>query len=96
MHSNKVIIIFYCEHLLRNDCEPTVLLERERNLPVIQNLKYMVLQDNIQFFLSQSLNLALFKLKGQAVRNKPTYLVILHNIKFLYFTQKFLQKFLML
>jgi hypothetical protein len=88
--------MFYCEHLLTNVCEPTVLLERERNLPVIQNLKYMVLQENIQFFLSQSLNLTLFQIKGQAVRNKLMYLVILHNIKILYFTPKFLQKFLML
>jgi hypothetical protein len=87
--------MFYCEHL-RNVCEPTVLLECAGNLPVIQNLKYLVLQDNIHFFLSQSLNFTLFQLKGQAVRKKPMYLVILHYIKILYFTPKFLQKFLML
>jgi len=48
----KVIIMFYCEHLLRNVCEPTVLLECEGNLPVIQNMKYLVLQDNTHFLLS--------------------------------------------
>ena len=88
--------MFYCKHLLRNVCEPTVFLERERNLLVIQNLKYMVLQENSDLFLSQSLNLTLFQLKGYSVRNKPMYLVILHNIKILYFTPKFLQTFLML
>jgi hypothetical protein len=88
--------MFYCEYLLRNVCEPTVVLECEGNLPVIQNLKYLVLQDNIKFFLSQSLNFTLLKLKGQAVRKKPMHLVILQNIKILCFTPQFLQKFLML